>query len=206
MTNLLTQEQIRVWLRENNLRDGASIERAFAAEVENVVQAALEEEMSAELGYSRYDCKNKTTDNSRNGHSKKRVRSKYGMIDLDVPRDVQGEFEPGIVKKHERALSSELEDTILSLFAKGSSCRDIQSQMQQVYGVSVSPETVSRVTDKILPIARGWQNRPLSRLYPVVYLDGVMFNVRQDGVVVKKTAYVVFALTLEGRKEVLGIW
>lgn len=206
MTNLLTQEQIRVWLRENNLRDGASIERAFAAEVENVVQAALEEEMSAELGYSRYDCKNKTTDNSRNGHSKKRVRSKYGMIDLDVPRDVQGEFEPGIVKKHERALSSELEDTILSLFAKGSSCRDIQSQMQQVYGVSVSPETVSRVTDKILPIAREWQNRPLTRLYPVVYLDGVMFNVRQDGVVVKKTAYVVFALTLEGRKEVLGIW
>ncbi len=111
-----------------------------------------------------------------------------------------------IVKKHERSLSGEVEDAILSLFAKGTSCRDIQCQMQRVYGVSVSAETVSRITDQVLPVAREWQNRPLARLYPVVYLDGVVFNVRQDGMVVKKTAYVVFALNLEGHKEVLGIW
>jgi transposase-like protein len=206
MSRLFTEEQIQAWIREHNFKDGASLERAFAAEVEPVVQAVLEAEMTEALGYSRYDSKNKDGANSRNGHSKKTVRSKYGMIDLDIPRDVQGEFEPTIVKKHERSLSGEVEDAILSLFAKGTSCRDIQSQMQKVYGVNVSAETVSRITDKVLPIAREWQNRPLSRLYPIVYLDGVMFNVRQDGAVVKKTAYVVFALNLEGRKEVLGIW
>ena len=137
--------------------------------------------MTEKLGYSRYDCKEKEADNSRNGHSKKTVRSKYGMIDLDVPRDVLGEFEPQIVKKHERSLSGEVEDAILSLFAKGSSCRDIQSQMQRAYGVSVSAETVSRITDRVLPVAREWQNRPLVRLYPVVYLDGMVFHVKQDG-------------------------
>jgi len=206
MSRLFTEEQVQAWIKEHNFKDGASLERAFAAEVEPLVQAVLEAEMTEKLGYSRYDGKSKDVDNSRNGHSKKTVRSRYGMIDLDVPRDVLGEFEPQIVKKHERSLSCEVEDAILSLFSKGTSCRDIQSQMQRAYGVSVSAETVSRITDKVLPIAREWQNRPLSRLYPIVYLDGVMFNVRQDGAVVKKTAYVVFALNLEGRKEVLGIW
>ncbi len=206
MSRLFTKEQAEAWLKEHNFKDGASLERAFAAEVEPLVQAALEAEMTEKLGYSRYDCKEKEVDNSRNGHSKKTVRSKYGMIDLEIPRDVQGEFEPQIVKKHERSLSGDVEDAILSLFAKGTSCRDIQSQMQRVYGVDVSAETVSRITDRVLPVAREWQNRPLSRLYPVVYLDGMVFNVKQDGVVVKKTAYVVFALDLEGHKEVLGIW
>ncbi len=206
MSRLFTEEQVQAWIKEHNFKDGASLERAFAAEVEPVVQAVLEAEMTEKLGYSRYDSKSKDTDNRRNGHSKKTVRSKYGMIDLDVPRDVQGEFEPMIVKKHERSLSGEVEDAILSLFAKGSSCRDIQSQMQRAYGVSVSAETVSRITDRVLPVAREWQNRPLSRLYPVVYLDGMVFHVKQDGLVVKKTAYVVFALNLEGHKEVLGIW
>jgi transposase-like protein len=92
------------------------------------------------------------------------------MIDLEVPGDVLGEFEPQLVKKQERSLSGEVEDAILSLFAKGTSCRDIQSQMQRAYGVSVSTETVSRITDRALPVAREWQNRPLSCMYPVVYL------------------------------------
>lgn len=206
MAKLFTREQAAAWLKENDLRDGASIENALTGIAKDIVQVALEEEMSDKLGYSRYDWKNKTVDNSRNGHSKKTVRSKFGVLDLDVPRDVNGEFEPGIVKKHERSLSSKVEDTILSLFAKGSSCRDIESQIQDVYGVTVSSEMVSRVTDKALPLAREWQNRPLDKLYPVIYLDGVMFNVRQDGVVVKKTAYLVFVIDLEGRKDVLGIW
>lgn len=206
MSRLFTKEQAEAWVKEHKFKDGASLERAFAAEVESLVQAALEAEMTEKLGYPRYDNKEKDTKNRRNGHSKKTVRSKYGMIDLDVPRDLQGEYEPLIVRKHERSLNVEVEDAILSLFAKGSSCRDIQSQMQRAYGVSVSAETVSRITDKVLPVAREWQNRPLSRLYPIVYLDGVAFHVKQDGVVVKKTAYVVFALNLEGHKEVLGIW
>lgn len=188
------------------MKGGASIERAFVAEIKDVLQEALEEEMTEELGYSRYDWKKKSSDNTRNGHSKKTVRSQFGEIDLKVPRDAKGEFEPVIVKKHERTISSQPEDMIVSLFARGMSNRDIEDQMRSVYGVDVSPEMVSRITDKILPLAKEWQNRPLSQLYPIIFLDGIMFSVRQEGVVVKKTAYVVFAINLESRKEVLGIW
>jgi transposase-like protein len=206
MSKLFTPEQARAWLRDNGLKDGASIENVFIAEIKDVLQEALKEEMDCKLGYSKYDWKNKDTDNSRNGHTNKRVRSKFGEIDLKVPRDVNGEFEPVIVKKHERTISTDLEDMIISLFAQGLSCRDIEVQMRRVYGVEVSPEMVSRITDKILPIAKEWQNRVLSPLYPIIFLDGVMFNVKQDGQIVKKTAYVVFAINLAGRKEVLGIW
>lgn len=172
----------------------------------DVLQESLEEEMNGELGYSRYDWKNKNTDNSRNGHSKKTVKSRFGKIDLKVPRDANGSFEPVIVKKHERTISGELEDLVVSLFARGMSNRDIESQMQRVCGVEVSAEMVSRITDKVLPLAKEWQNRMLGPLYPIIFLDGIVFNARQDGVVVKKTAYVVFAINIEGRKEVLGIW
>jgi transposase-like protein len=206
MARLLTQDQIKAWVRENKFRDIASVENAFISEIKDVLQESLEEEMNAELGYSKYDWKNKTTDNSRNGHSKKSVKSQFGKLDLKIPRDANGCFEPVIVKKHERTMSGDLEDLIISLFACGMSNRDIEAQMLKVYGVEVSAEMVSRITDKILPLAREWQNRALSPLYPVVFLDGIMFNVRQDGVVIKKTAYVVFAINITGRKEVLGIW
>lgn len=206
MSKLFTREQIRAWLKENDLKTGASIESAFTNEIKDVLQEALEEEMTAELGYSKYDWKNKAFDNSRNGHSRKTVKSKFGDIDLQVPMDVNGEFEPIIVKKHERSFSSDLEDVIISLFACGLSTRDIESQMRKMYGVEVSAEMVSRITDKVLPLAKEWQNRELNPVYPVIFLDGIMFSVRQDGLVCKKTAYVVFAINLEGRKEVLGIW
>jgi len=206
MSKLFTREQIRAWLRENNLKTGASIENAFTSEIKDVLQEALEEEMTSELGYSKYDWKNKDTLNSRNGHSRKTVKSKFGEIDLQVPRDVNGEFEPCIVKKHERSISSDLEDVIISLFACGLSTRVIEGQMRRMYGVEVSSEMVSRITDKILPLAKEWQNRQLNPLYPVIFLDGIVFNVKQDGVVIKKTGYVVFAVNVMGRKEVLGIW
>ena len=206
MANLLKKEDIRAWLASNNLKDGAEIEKAFIGEIRGVLQEALEEEMTQTLGYSKYDWKNKVSDNSRNGHSSKTVRSRFGEINLEVPRDSKGEFEPIIVTKYERSISTELEDTIVSLFASGMSNRDIEAQMRRVYGVEVSAEMVSRVTDKILPLAREWQNRALQPLYPVIFLDGIMFNVRQDGHVVKKTAYLVYAITVEGCKEVLGIW
>lgn len=208
MAKLFTREQARAWLRSNNLKDAGSIEQAFIGEIKGVLQEALEEEMTCELGYSRYDWKNKPsdTDNSRNGHSKKSVKSQFGNIDLAIPRDVNGEFDPVLVKKNERTISSELEDMIVSLFACGMSTRDIESQMRRVYGLEVSAEMVTRITDKILPLAKEWQNRELSPLYPIIFLDGIVFSVRQDGLVVKKTAYVVFAINTEGRKEIPGIW
>jgi transposase-like protein len=206
MAKLFTKEQARTWLRENNLKDGKSIETAFIAEIKDVLQEALEDEMNCMLGYSKYDWKNKNTENSRNGHTKKTVRSQFGELDLQIPRDTKGEFEPIIVKKHERTVSTELEDMIISLFAQGMSNRDIEFHMRKIYGIGVSPEMVSRITDKILPIAKDWQNRPLNELYPIIYLDGIVFNVNQDGQVVKKTAYVVYAITVEGKKDMVGIW
>lgn len=206
MAKLFTKEQARTWLRENNLKDGKSIETAFIAEIKDVLQEALEDEMSCMLGYSKYEWKNKNTENSRNGHTKKTVRSQYGELDLHIPRDTKGEFEPIIVKKHERTISNELENLIVSLFAQGMSNRDIEFHMKKIYGLEVSPEMVSRITDKILPIGKEWQNRPLHEMYPIIYLDGIMFNVNQDGQVIKKTAYVVYAITVEGQKDTIGIW
>jgi len=170
------------------------------------LQAALEEELTEELGYSRYDWKNKETGNCRNGHTSKRIRSSQGNIDLKIPRDLHGSFEPSIVKKHERSIFFSLEDKIRGLYAKGMSSRDIQATMKEIYCVDVSAEMVSRMTDKILPIAKEWQNRPLEPVYSILYLDGMVFPVQQDGAVVKKTVYLVFGLDLAGRKEVLGIW
>jgi putative transposase len=187
MAQLLTKQQIRTWLRGNNLKTMESIEDAFTAEIKDVLQEALEEEMTDELGYSKYDWKNKTTSNSRNGHTKKTVKSRFGEIPLDIPRDTNGEFEPVIVKKHERTISSSLEDMIVSLFAQGMSNRDIEHHMRKIYGIDVSPEMVTRMTDKILPIAKEWQNRQLELMYPIIYLDGIVFNVNQDGHITKKT-------------------
>lgn len=206
MGKLFTREQAREWLRDNKLKDAKSIEDAFTAEIKDVLQEALEEEMTDVLGYSKYDWKNKASSNSRNGHTKKTVRSKFGEIDVKIPRDTEGQYEPVIIRKHERNISTQLEDLILSLFAQGLSDRDLASHMFRIYGLDLSPEHISRITDKILPIAKEWQERPLNEIYPIVYLDGTIFNVKQDGQVTKKTAYVVFAITLEGKKEVLGIW
>jgi putative transposase len=203
---LCTKDQIRCFLRENNLRDAKSIEDAFIAQIKDVLQEALEEELTHELGYSKYDWKNKDSDNLRNGHTKKTVKSKYGDVDLQIPRDSAGEFEPVIVKKHERRLTGSIEDKIIGLYAKGMSNRDIFDSMQDLYGIEVSAEMVTRITDKVLPLAREWQNRPLEPVYPILYLDGMVFPVQQDGQVIKKTVYLVFGVTLEGRKDVLGIW
>ena len=206
MSKLFTREQARQWFRDNNLKDGKSIQNAFIAEIKDILQEALEEEITQAIGYSKYDWKNKPNENSRNGHTKKTVKSKFGEIELKIPRDVNGEFEPVIVKKHERTITTELEDLIIALYAKGMSNRDIETHMQQVYGLEVSAETVTRITDKILPIAREWQTRQLNEIYPIIYLDGILFSVNQDGHVIKKTVYLVYAITLEGKKEVLGIW
>ncbi len=206
MKPLFTKEQARTFLRENDLKDAKSIEDAFIAQIKDVLQEALDEELTHELGYSKYDWKNKQTDNSRNGHTRKTVRSRFGNIDLKIPRDTVGEFDPVIVKKHERSLSDSLEDKIIGLYAKGMSNRDLHEEIKELYGVEVSAEMVSRITDKIIPIAKEWQNRPLDPIYPILYLDGIVFNVQQDSQVTKKTVYLVFGINLEGKKDVLGIW
>ena len=133
------------------------------------------------------------------------VTSSMGPIELDIPRDRNGEFEPQIVKKHQTDIST-IEDQVLSMYAKGMTTRDISKHLQDVYGVDASAEMISHMTDRILPIAREWQNRPLERKYAIVYMDAVHFNVREDNRTVKKAVYVAIGIRVTGQKEVLGMW
>ncbi|MCM3470569.1 IS256 family transposase [Brevibacillus borstelensis] len=160
---------------------------------------------TSSLGYAKHDMKNKRTTNSRNGYSKKTVRSEYGDVDIQVPRDREGDFEPNIVKKHQSNVTG-IEDQILALYAKGVSTRDIQDHLQQLYGIEVSPTLISNVTNKIVPMIKEWQNRPLQAVYAVVFLDAIHFKVKQDGAIVNKAAYMVIGIDLDGHKDVLGIW
>ena len=171
----------------------------------DTLQGMLEAEMDDHLGYSKYDYQNKETTDSRNGFSKKTVTSSMGPITIDIPRDREGTFEPRAVKKNETDISS-IEDQVLSMYAKGMTTRDISAHLRDVYGVEASAEMISHMTDRILPIAKEWQNRPLERKYAVVFMDAVHFHVRQDNQTVKKAVYVAIGVRLDGTKEVLGMW
>lgn len=169
------------------------------------IQAALDSELDNELGYSKYDYKNKQTSNSRNGYSPKTVQGSMGEVEIQVPRDRDSEFEPQLVKKHQTDISA-IEDKIIFLYSQGVSTRDIQKTMQEMYGINVDDSRVSKITDKILPLIKEWQERPLQSVYAMVILDAVHYNVRDNGIVTKKAAYVAIGTDLEGRKDVLGIW
>jgi len=171
----------------------------------DTIQEMLEAELEEELGYSKYDYKNKKTVNSRNGYSKKNLKSDHGNIGIKVPRDREGEFSPRIVAKNSRDVSS-IEDQVLSMYAKGMTTRDIKTHIEDLYGIDASPELISRITDKILPLVAEWQNRPLEEVYGIVFMDAIHYKVRSEGRVVNKAAYTVIGINLEGLKEVLGIW
>ena len=199
------RKQLREFIKENNLVTAQDAQDAIKVLMGELIQEMLEGELENELGYSRYDYRNKKTDNARNGHSKKTVKTELGPLEISVPRDRNGEFEQIVVKKRQRDISS-IEDQILSMYAKGMSIRDIQEHLERIYGIHASPSLISSITDKILPIIREWQNRPLQPIYPFIFIDAVHYSVRQDGQVVKKAAYVVIGIDLDGRKDVLGIW
>ena len=169
------------------------------------IQAALDVELENELGYSKYDYKNKNTDNSRNGYSTKTVQGAVGEMEISVPRDRNGEFEPQLVKKHQTDISA-IEDKIIFMYSQGISTRDIQKTMQEMYGIDVDDRRVSKITDKVLPLVREWQERPLQSVYAMLMLDAIHYCVRDNGIVVKKAAYIAIGTDLEGRKDVLGIW
>ena len=186
-------------------KDAQDVQNMLKDLLGETLQDMLESEMDEHLGYSKYDYRNKETEDSRNGYSAKTVTSSMGPIELDIPRDRNGEFEPQIVKKHQTDIST-IEDQVLSMYAKGMTTRDISKHLQDVYGVDTSAEMISHMTDRILPIAREWQNRPLERKYAIVYMDAVHFNVREDNRTVKKAVYVAIGIRVTGQKEVLGMW
>ena len=196
---------MRQLIEERGIRDMDGVHALVKELTAGLIQECMDAELEEELGYSRYDYKNKRTDNSRNGSYKKTVSSSQGEIDLKVPRDRNGDYEPQIVKKHQLDVS-EIEDKILFLYSQGTSTRDIERTMQEMYGIEVDATRVSKITDKILPVIREWQNRPLESVYAMVMLDAIHYKVREDGIVVKKAVYIGIGTDLEGKKDVLGIW
>ena len=170
------------------------------------MENGLNAELDDELGYSKYDYKNKDTDNSRNGHSSKTLRTSFGDVEVSVPRDRKGEYEPQLLKKNRTSISQDIEEKILSMYAKGMTTSGIENHIRDIYGIDVSDTTVSRVTDKILPIAKEWQQRPLETVYAVVFPDAIHCHVRSEGQIVKKAGCIAIGINLDGRKDVLGMW
>lgn len=170
-----------------------------------LLERAMEAELTHELGYEKNAHSGGSTSNRRNGHSSKRVRSKHGEIDLEIPRDRESEFEPVLIKKHQRRFDG-FDDLIISLYARGVSTRDIRSHIEDLYGIEVSPELVSTVTDNIQEFVREWQTRPLDALYPILYLDALRMKIRTDGVVQNRCIYLAIGVNLQGKKEALGLW
>lgn len=174
------------------------VERALQAELSHHLQSEAEPSLSESDSASRRR-------NSRNGYSAKTVKAECGELPLEIPRDRNGTFAPILVPKGERRLSG-LDGKILAMYARGLSTRDIQAQLEELYGVEVSPTLISQVTDAVSDEVRQWQNRPLAKLYPIVYLDAIHVHVREDGRVTSHAVYVVLGVTLDGIKEVLGLW
>jgi transposase-like protein len=173
--------------------------------LQTTVSEFLQAEMTVHLGYDKHDPSGNNSGNNRNGSTRKRVATEHGPIEIVVPRDRNGSFEPVAVRKHERRLGK-VEDIVISLYARGMSTRDIQAQIEDLYGVEISPSAVSQITESVMATMVEWQNRPLEALFPIVYFDAIHYRVRSKGRVVTKAAYSVLGITVDGQKELLGIW
>lgn len=199
----LSKELLRAYINEQNFTNPNEVLSSLKELFKDVLQEALEAELDETLGYGKHEVSEKK--NSRNGYSKKTIKTELGEISLNIPRDRNGEFEPQIVPKHQRNVNG-IEDKILSLYSKGMTTRDISDQIKELYDVEISAETVSNITNRILPLVSEWQNRPLEKTYSFIFMDAIHYKVRDDKRVVVKAAYVVIGVDLDGNKEVLGIW
>lgn len=199
----LSKELLRAYINEQSFTNPNEVLSSLKELFKDVLQEALEAELDETLGYGKHAISESS--NSRNGYSKKTIKSELGEISLNIPRDRNGEFEPKIVPKHQRNVNG-IEDKILSLYSKGMTTRDISEQIKELYDVEISAETVSNITNRILPLVSEWQNRPLEKTYSFIFMDAIHYKVREDKRVIVKAAYVVIGVDLDGNKEVLGIW
>lgn len=202
------REMMGNYLKENNVKvkDGTDVNSIMRDMMSIILDGVLDQEMDEELGYSKYDYRNKETDNSRNGHSQKTMHTSYGDMEIEIPRDRKGEFEPQIVKKCQNTVTQDMEEKIISMYAKGMTTNDIESHMRELYDIEIFDSTISRITAKILPIVKEWQERPLKEIYAVVFMDAIHYHVRNEGRIVKRGVYIAIGIDMEGRKDVLGMY
>lgn len=189
-------------LQEYDIQSAEDIQDALKDLLGGTIKQMLESEMDEHLGYEKYERSDEP--NYRNGTKSKHVRSKYGEFDIDVPQDRQSSFEPKIVHKRQKDISA-IDDKIISMYAKGMTTRQISETIEDIYGFDVSEGMISDITDKLIPEIDAWQNRPLSAVYPIVFIDAVHFSVREDSIIRKLAAYIILGINDEGKKEVLSI-
>ena len=199
------EEVQRELAKAKSMDDFFGKEGIFARLFAQTIEEMLETELSEHLGYERYEVKGRNSGNNRNGRYGKKLRTSSGETTIQVPRDRNGKFEPQVVKK-QVANTNELEDKIIGMYAKGMSVRDIQGTLQELYGVEVSPTTLSAITDKVWELVEAWQNRSLASLYPIVYLDAIHIKLRREGKVENIAVYTVLGVDVEGHRDVLGHW
>ncbi|MFW5645397.1 MAG: IS256 family transposase [Bacteroidota bacterium] len=186
------------------IRDGKGLtgkEGALTPLLKELIEAAIEGEMDEHLKETKED-----SNNRRNGHTQKNLKSSLGAFEISTPRDREGSFRPRTVEKRQRVLPGDLDEKILSLYSHGMSYRDIRSQIEEIYGVEVSDGTISSITDRIIPVIREWQSRPLERIYPIIWMDAMHFKIRDEGQVKTKAIYTVLGVNMDGYKEVLGLY
>ena len=200
------REKIRELLEMAGVSGMDDIQQLFRETIAEFMENGLDSELDEHLGYDRYDTKEKTTDDSRNGHSSKTLRTSFGDTTIQIPRDRKGEFDPVILRKNQTSISQDVEAKIISMYAKGMTTADIGDHIRDIYGIEVSGSTVSRITDKILPEAKEWQQRPLESVYAVMFMDAIHYHVRSEGQIVKKPVYIAIGIDLSGKKDVLGMW
>lgn len=207
---LTPKELMKQYVDSQNFTSTTQIMQAMKELFRDAIQQVMESELDVELGYEKSermsDSENDNlSKNYRNGYSKKTVKTQLGEIEVKVPRDRNGEYEPKIISKYNRNADG-MEEKILSLYACGMSQRDIAEQIKNLYDVEISPELVSKISEKIMPEVNDWQNRPLEEVYPFVFMDAIHYKVKEDHRYITKAAYVVLGINMEGSKDILGIW
>jgi transposase-like protein len=170
-----------------------------------LIERMMQAELTEQLGYGKNESGEKETKNRRNGKTSKTLRTDQGPMEIEVPRDRDGEFEPKVIPRHQREWRG-FDDKILSMYGLGLSTKQIQAHLKEIYNVEVSPELISRVTDEVKGLVEEWRNRPLEAFYPVIFFDALRANIRDEGNVKKKAVYLALAIRLDGQKEILGMW
>lgn len=207
---LTPKELMKQYVDSQNFTSTTQIMQAMKELFRDAIQQVMESELDVELGYEKSermsDSENDNlSKNYRNGYSKKTVKTQLGEIEVKIPRDRNGEYEPKIIGKYNRNADG-MEEKILSLYACGMSQRDIAEQIKNLYDVEISPELVSKISEKIMPEVNDWQNRPLEEVYPFVFMDAIHYKVKENHQYITKAAYVVLGINMEGNKDILGVW
>ena len=200
----IAKEQIRQIIADNNFTNVADVYAYLKEGFKDILQELMEAELDATLGYEKNQKGDLISNNKRNGYSTKTLKSQYGEFPVDIPRDRNGEFEPKLIPKYQRDISG-IEEKVISLYARGMSTRDIHDQLQDLYGIELSAEMVSKITDKLLPEIKEWQTRPLNPVYPFVFMDCIHYKIREDGRILSRAAYVVMGVSIDGYKDILSI-